>query len=203
MMGICKPIVLLCLLVSCAGCGGHPKIRKLSASSVVLAFGDSLTSGTGASRDESYPSVLAARIGCRVINAGESGETTTVGLRRLPGVLEEERPDLVILCHGGNDLLRGEDPAITIANLNAMIAMVKTTGADVILIAVPRPALRLKPASFYREIASGQDIPLLEDNLSKILSSPALTSDPAHPNAAGYQNLAESIESCLRDRQRD
>ncbi len=202
-MGICKPIVLLCLLVMCAGCGGHPKIRKLSASSIVLAFGDSLTSGTGASQDACYPSVLAARIGCRVVNAGESGENTTAGLLRLPGVLEEERPDLVILCHGGNDLLRGVDPAVTIANLNAMIDMVKNTGADVILIAVPRPALRLKPASFYREIASGQDIPFLEDSLSRILSTPALTSDPAHPNAAGYQELAKSIESCIRDSQRN
>jgi len=196
-MGITRSIAILCLLAVCAGCGGHPKIRKLSPSSVVVAFGDSLTFGTGAGEEESYPSVLAKMIGCRVVNEGVSGENTTSGLARLPGVLENDQPDLVILCHGGNDMLNGQDPAITIANLTAMITMAKNAGADVILIGVPKPGLLLKPAAFYREIAAKQKIPIDAETLAKILSSPALKTDPVHPNAAGYRELAESVKTCI------
>ena len=196
-MGVTRSIAILCLFALCAGCGSHPKIRKLSPSSVVVAFGDSLTFGTGAGKEESYPSVLSEMIGCRVVNAGVSGENTTAGLARLPGVLENERPDLVILCHGGNDMLNGQDQSITIANLNAMIALAKNAGADVVLIGVPKPGLLLKPAAFYREIAAKQKIPFDPESLAKILSSPALKSDAVHPNAAGYRRLAESVGTLI------
>lgn len=196
-MGITKSVTILCLLAVCAGCGSHPKIRKLSPSSVVVAFGDSLTFGTGADEPESYPSVLAEKLGCRVLNEGVAGEITAAGLARLPGVLETDHPDLVILCHGGNDMLRGQNPGGTVANLNAMIAMAKNAGADVILIGVPKPGLFLKPAAFYREIAAREKIPIDAESLAEILSSPALKSDPAHPNAAGYRQLAEAVATCI------
>lgn len=190
-------IAILCMLALCAGCRSHSKIRKLSAPSIIVAFGDSLTSGTGATQEESYPSVLSAMIGFKVVNAGVAGEDTTAGLSRLPTVLKDEQPDLVILCHGGNDMLRGQDASITIANLNAMIEMVKAAGADVILIGVPKPALLLKPAPFYQEIATKHGIPFDAKSLTKILSTPALTSDPAHPNASGYKRLSESIKTLI------
>ena len=194
-------IAILCLLALCAGCGSHSKIRKLSAPSIIVAFGDSLTSGTGANPEENYPSVLSAMTGFKVVNAGVAGEDTTAGLSRLPAVLKDERPDLVILCHGGNDMLRGQDANITIANLNTMIEMVKDAGADVILVGVPKPALFLKPAAFYQEIASKHGIPIEAKTLSKILSTPALTSDPVHPNASGYKRLAEAIKTLIGESQ--
>lgn len=95
-----KSIAILCVLVLGSGCGGNSKIRRLTASSVIVAFGDSLTSGTRASEDESYPSVLSGMIESRVVNAGVAGEHTAAGLRRLPAVLKREQPDLVILCEG-------------------------------------------------------------------------------------------------------
>jgi lysophospholipase L1-like esterase len=139
--------------------------------------------------------------GFKVVNAGVAGEDTTAGLSRLPAVLKDERPDLVILCHGGNDMLRGQDANITIANLNTMIEMVKDAGADVILVGVPKPALFLKPAAFYQEIASKHGIPIEAKTLSKILSTPALTSDPVHPNASGYKRLAEAIKTLIGESQ--
>ena len=168
---------------------------------MVVAFGDSLTFGTGAGEAESYPSVLAEMLGCRVLNEGVSGETTTAGLARLPGVLESDHPDLVILCHGGNDMLQGQDPAIPIANLSTMIGMVRNAGADVILIGVPQPGLLLKPAAFYREVAARENIPLDAETLANILSSPELKSDPVHPNAAGYRRLAEAVKTRIIDSQ--
>jgi lysophospholipase L1-like esterase len=195
-------IFFICLLALCAGCGGHPSIRKLSASSVVVAYGDSLTSGIGAGAGESYPSVLSGMLACPVINAGVPGEDTAGGLRRLPGVLEKEQPQLVILCHGGNDMLNKLDQQVTIANLEAMISMVKGAGADIILVGVPKPGILLKKAPFYRELAAKHRIPFDPGSVSKILSSRALKSDYVHPNAAGYRRLAESLVKLIRESQK-
>jgi len=191
------------MLALCAGCGSHARIGRLSESSIVVAFGDSLTSGTGASRAESYPSVLSEMLGCQVINAGVPGEDTSAGLRRLPAVLEKHRPDLVLLCHGGNDMLRRQDRSITAANLTAMISMLRNAGADVILIGVPQPGLILRPPAIYEEIATRQNIPYDSDSVSAILSTPSLKSDQVHPNADGYRRLAESIRTLIRKSQRE
>jgi lysophospholipase L1-like esterase len=196
-------IALAAILALCAGCGSRPKIKRLSAGSVIVAFGDSLTFGTGASDDESYPFVLAEMMGCRVVSEGVPGENTSAGLMRLPSVLTKDQPDLIIICHGGNDMLHGQDPSITTANLNAMVSMAKGAGADVILIAVPRPALFLKPSPIYQEVAAKHGIPCNEEDLSKIISSPALMSDPIHPNASGYRQLAKSIRALITKSQSD
>lgn len=194
-------IAMTCLLAVCGGCRGRPGIGRLSESSVVVAFGDSLTAGTGAGEGESYPSVLSGMIGCRVVNAGLSGEDTTSGLRRLPGILETERPDLVILCHGGNDMLGRQDRGAMAANLDAMVSMAKAAGADVILVAVPSPGLRLRPPPLYEEVAARRAVPLVPDAVSEILSTPALRSDFAHPNGVGYRKLAESVAALIRERE--
>ncbi len=186
-----------------AGCrGGQATISPISGTSVVLAFGDSLTSGAGAGSAENYPAVLAGLIGCRVVNAGLSGEDTSSALDRLPSVLAEQRPDLVILCHGGNDMLKRQDTTLTAANLGAMIELVRNSGADLILISVPAPALQLKAAPFYQHIATQYEVPLESQILTRLLSAPALKSDAIHLNAAGYRQLAEAIQSLIHKSQR-
>ena len=191
-------IVVLGMLLLSAGCGGQPRIRRLSESSVVVAFGDSLTSGTGASGAESYPSQLSDLIGCRVVNAGVPGEDTSSGLGRLPAVLRKESPDLLTLCHGGNDMLGKQPQGLTQRNLDAMIAMAKKAGSDVILVGVPKPGLLLKVPPFYRKLARDHGLPLDSDTVPEILRTPSLKSDQIHPNAAGYRRMAESIAELIR-----
>jgi len=202
-MKVISSIGVLCLLVLSQGCGSHPRISKLSESSVVCAFGDSLTAGTGASITESYPSVLADMIGCRVVNAGVPGEESSAALQRLPTVLQKERADLVILCEGGNDLLGKQAEEVIRRNLDAMVSMARDTGASVILIGVPRPGLRLKVPPFYRQIADKHGIPCDSKTIAQVLSSPSLKSDYAHPNAAGYRKLAEAMAALIRASQRE
>jgi lysophospholipase L1-like esterase len=190
--------IVLAALVAC-GCGGKNRIEKLDAGAVVLAFGDSLTFGTGAAPGESYPSVLERSIGRKVVNAGVPGETSAQGLERLPEVLEEVKPRLVILCHGGNDFLRRLDEAAAASNVRAMIALARSKGVPVVLLGTPKPGLPPSVPAFYGEIASQMKVPYEDSVLRSVLLDNGLKSDMVHPNAAGYSRIAAAVEKTLRD----
>lgn len=187
------------LLLLLAACGNPPQISPLPADAVVLAFGDSLTHGTGAPEGEAYPDILAGLLQRTVINAGVPGEISAEGLRRLPQALAEYHPNLVILCHGGNDFLRRLDHAQTAANLAAMIEQVHASGADVILVGVPEFGFVLKPPAFYRESAKRFAIPYEAEIVSDLLGDRDFKSDNIHPNAAGYRRMAEAVFKVIRD----
>jgi len=185
------------LLLLTAACSKSPQLPPLSPSATILAFGDSLTAGYGASEAESYPTNLAQLTARRVINAGIPGEVSADGLLRLPEVLEREKPALLILCHGGNDLLRHLDQRQLADNLRGMVKLAREKGVGVVLIAVPAPDLSLKPPPLYEEIAKEFDLPLESKTLAKIMGKGSLKSDHIHPNAAGYRKLAEALFSLL------
>lgn len=182
-----------------AACGDSPQLQPLSETATVLAFGDSLTYGTGSSPDKSYPALLEKQLRRKVINAGIPGETSSRGLQRLPVLLAQHRPELVIICHGGNDILHKLDLEQARDNIQQMIDLARKSGAQVILLAVPRFSLFPGPAPFYRELAEHNRVLLLEDALSDILSDNRLKSDQIHPNASGYQALADRIYQRLLD----
>jgi len=195
---------LLCVFVALAvsvGCSEEkPQLSPLSQSSTILAFGDSLTYGTGASKRESYPTILKQLTGIKVINEGIPGEVSGKGKARLGQILKKHQPDIVILCHGGNDLLQKIDTNKTINNLKNMITMIKESGSEVVILSVPRPGLMLKPAPFYEEISTEMDIPIIAGLLSEILSDRELKSDTAHPNGKGYRQMAKAIADLLLER---
>jgi len=194
------PCIILGLLISLSltGCRDRtPRLTPLEPGALILAFGDSLTAGNGAGRDASYPAVLEQLTGYRTINAGRPGELSGEGLQRLPDLLQRYRPDLVILCHGGNDLLRRHDPEQTAANLRRMIEAARDNNAEIVLLGVPQPGLWLKAAPFYQQIADEYRIPCNSRILPKILASRELKSDTIHPNAAGYRKLAEALADII------
>lgn len=189
---------LLFILFLLTSCSPSPKISPLSPDARVLAFGDSITYGTGAAEGESYPAVLQNIISRTVINAGIPGETTAEGLRRLPSVIEEQRPALMVLCLGGNDFLRKLDEGEANKNLREMVRFAKGKGVDVVLIGVPRLGFSLTVPEFYGEIAKEFNIPYEGKILRSILSKGNLKSDYIHPNAQGYRRMAEAIAEFLR-----
>ena len=191
-------IVVFALLVLCAACSKTPQLTKLPNDAVILAFGDSLTFGAGATPETSYPAELEKLIGRRVVAAGVPGEVTAEGLDRLPDVLEEEQPKLLILCHGGNDLLRQTGEAKAEANLRAMIALAKAKGIQVLMVAVPKPGLTLSSPAYYEKIAEDLKLPIETGILRSILTTSSLKSDQVHPNAAGYRKMAEAIAELLK-----
>lgn len=185
-------------LSALASCGEKPpQLPRLGADDVVLAFGDSLTYGTGAAPTESYPVVLAQLIGRKVTAAGVPGETTAEGLERLPATLDEAKPRLLLLCMGGNDMLRKVDFASIEANLRAMIQMAKARGIGVVLVGVPTPELFGGPPEFYDRIAKEWSLPLDKTSLNDILFDRSLKSDMIHPNAAGYRRFAQALADLL------
>ena len=190
---------LLLLATALAGCGGGTaKLPQLPADAVVLAFGDSLTFGTGAQPEASYPAVLEQLIGRKVWSAGVPGEVSAAGLARLPSALDYYQPRLLILCHGGNDFLRKLGDAQAAENLRAMIRLAKAQGIDVVLIAVPKPGLLPSPPDFYAEIAKEFGLPHEDSALKTILRDNELKSDIAHPNAKGYAKLAQAVAALLK-----
>ena len=189
------------LLAACvlAGCGGRTaRLSPLPADAAILAFGDSLTFGTGAQPETSYPAVLEKLVGRKVWSAGIPGEVSAAGLARLPSALDYYQPKLLILCHGGNDFLRklGEQQAA--GNLRAMIRLAQQRGIDVVLIGVPKPGLFPSPPDFYANIAKEFGLPYEDAALKTVLRDNELKSDIAHPNAKGYARMAEAVAALLK-----
>jgi acyl-CoA thioesterase-1 len=186
-------------LVLLAGCGGGvPKLPKLAAADVIVAFGDSLTFGTGATESESYPSVLGQLLGRSVVRAGVPGEVTAGGLARVQSVIDEHKPKLMIVCLGGNDMLRKVDEGETRANLREIIKVVRAQGIAVVLIGVPRPALLTSAPPFFEEIAKEFGIPYEGKIVTDVLYKPDQKADTIHPNAKGYRRMAEAVAALLK-----
>jgi acyl-CoA thioesterase-1 len=189
----------LALLAALAGCGRSPQLAPLASDAVVLAFGDSLTHGTGASDAQSYPAQLEQLIGRRVVRAGVPGEVSAAALARLPAALEVTAPKLLILCIGGNDFLRNLRTSAAAQNVRAMVRLARDRGIDVVLIGTPEKGILLTPPAFYAEIAEAFDIPYEGKVIGQVLRDSALKSDPIHPNAQGYRLIAERIAALLHD----
>ncbi|MCL4697307.1 MAG: arylesterase [Burkholderiaceae bacterium] len=187
-------------------CNARKPIRgqPVAAGATVLALGDSLTHGTGAAAEASYPAVLARLTGWRVVNAGVPGDTAAQALARAAALLEEHRPALVLLCIGGNDLLRRADENTTRANLLRLVHVVRASGAQLMLVAMPRPTLAarftgsLTDHPMYGEVAEAERVPLHRQGWSEVLADEGLKSDTIHANAAGYEQFARGLVATLR-----
>jgi acyl-CoA thioesterase-1 len=176
----------------------YGRVKNLeSRGTSVVAFGDSLTAGYGAAAGEDYPSRLSAMSGVPVVNAGRSGDTTESALGRIENDVLSGNPRIVIVGLGGNDFLNGMAIQSTEANLRTIVHKIQGTGAMVVLLGFRFPSLTANYEKMYERVAGEEGCLLVDRTLKGILTDPALRSDQIHPNARGYDLMAQRMTAPL------
>lgn len=179
------------------------------AESTVLALGDSLTAGYGLPSDQGFVPQLQAWLAAKgadvkIINAGVSGDTTAGGLSRIEWSLSPD-VDAVIVNLGGNDMLRGIDPASSRVNLDAILAKVQARGLPVLLVSLRAPGnygadFKASFDAMYPELAAKFGA-LLADNYffpvinqqTRLLDPEYMQADGIHPNAKGVAKILDTL----------
>jgi len=176
----------------------------------ILAFGNSLFAGYNVDIKDSYPAKLenslrAKGINARVINAGVSGDTTAAGLQRLNFTLDaqEAKPELFILELGGNDLLRGIQPAETRANMEAILTELKERDISVLLMGMRAPPnfgeLQADFDNLYASLAAEHGAELVPFFMESIYDKPELIQpDRIHPTEDGIETLVGATVSAVQ-----
>ena len=202
------------LLSACAAGGGSAPdsalpvvgqqpaaLAAIASETVIIVMGDSITAGLGVQLEEAYPALLEARLraeghAVRVVNSGVSGETTAGGLRRAD-FIARQKGDIVIVALGGNDALRGIDPAAAAVQLESIINILAQSGARVVLAGMYAPH-NLGSAyvgsfdAMYPALAKKYALPLVPFLLEGVALDPALNQpDGIHPTPAGQRIIME------------
>ena len=170
----------------------------------LLVLGDSLSAGYQMPAEQSWPALLNEKWQQqggehKLINASISGETTQGGLARLPALLEEHKPDWVLIELGGNDGRRGFAPAITRANLTKMVALAKASQTKTVLTQIQLPrnygARYLQQfEQIFPELAQANGLPLMPFFLDDIVLRPELMmNDGIHPTAAAQPQIRDRV----------
>jgi len=176
-----------------------PTAARPTAGNGVIAFGDSLVEGVGASDGRDLVSQLSQRIGVSITNAGRGGDTTGTALQRLDSAVLSRNPRIVIVLLGGNDILRRIPHAQTFANLDQIVTRIRQRGAAVIVVGLDFGVFSNSYADAYEDLARRSKSGLVSDVLDGILGNTDLMADQIHPNNRGYGIMADRIEPVLRD----
>ncbi|MFM2414956.1 MAG: hypothetical protein RI911_649 [Candidatus Parcubacteria bacterium] len=162
----------------------------------IVAFGDSLVQGVGATQDNDLFSQVSAKIGMRIINKGVSGNTTADGLARVDEVIAL-KPGVVIVVLGGNDYLRQVPKEDTFANLRAIVRRLQEVGAVVVVVGVRGGLLSDHFEPLYEELAADLKTGYVPNILKGLLTRQEYMADSIHPNDKGYAIIAEKIAPLL------
>lgn len=175
-----------------------------AAARTLLVVGDSLSAAYGMEMSSGWVALLGKRLkqekpGYRVVNSSISGDTTGSGLARLPRLLAEHKPDVVIIGLGGNDGLRGLSLVQMKHNIGAMVAKARARRARVLLVGIQLPPNYGKSyterfRAIYREIAAEQKVPLVPSLLEGIATHDDLMQpDRIHANAGAQSRMLENV----------
>jgi acyl-CoA thioesterase-1 len=196
------------VLLAIASAAAVSAVPPAAPRPLVVALGDSLTSGRGLEPAQAFPALLQQRLDdagldYEVVNAGVSGDTSTRALRRLERALDGDVQALVIAL-GANDGLRGVPVDQLRANLSRIIEAAQARRISVLLCGMEALPIHGWPYTvafhkMYIELAAQYNVPLVPFILMKIIGDPQMMQpDRAHPNAAGARAIAESIWPFLK-----
>lgn len=198
---LCKALVLMAALLFAAASGAQERPLR------ILAFGDSLTQGYGLIEQNGFVPQLqdwldARGAGAVVVNGGVSGDTTAGGAARIGWSLT---PDVgaMILALGGNDMLRGLDPAQVRANLESIIETAQAKGLPVLLVGMVAPGnygagYKAEFDGLYPALAGQHDLLFARDFLGPLKGAPEdglrdMQPDGIHPDAKGVQRIVKAL----------
>ena len=183
-----------------------PPVEVPADAPTVLVLGDSVGAGLYLPEHQAFPAVLQRRLAAaghpfHLINASESGRTTSGGVSALDWVLTRD-PDVVVLALGANDGLRGVPLGEVESNLRTMIERAQAAGARVLLLGVRLPESFGKYGDdlgdLYPALAAETNVALVPSFMAQVGLLPEFTlSDGLHPNARGHERIAETVESAL------
>jgi len=188
------PILLCFFLFTACGQSEQLAIRGQN----IICFGDSLTFGTGAPHDKSYPAQLSVAIGRPVINAGIPGDTTARALQRLNQDVLSQSPRIVLITLGGNDLKNGVDKKTAFKNLTEIVKAIQAEGALVVIGGIKLLFWDRGYDEEYAKLAEKTGAILIPDILSGLMGNEQLMSDTIHPNAAGYEIMARRFHKAIK-----
>lgn len=198
-----KRVAVLIVLCICLGIyyffTKDPSVTNFPSKGIsIVAFGDSLVAGVGASREGDFVSLLSKRINQPIINLGKSGDTTKTALTRLSDVVETQ-PKVVMILLGGNDFIQKVPQDETFVRLGNIIDVIHKSGAVVVLLGVRGGLLGGGVADRYEDLAKEKKVFYVPDVLSGLFGRTEYMYDAIHPNDKGYQMIADKVEPVLRE----
>lgn len=164
----------------------------------VVVFGDSLAAGVGDDGGDGFATDLKQRLDITIINEGSRGATTEDARERISAVLEHE-PSVVIVSLGGNDALSDVPISHTRENMARIIERIQERGAIVMLLGVRGGVLSDPYDSMFADLSARYGTAYIPNILSGIIGNPDLMHDRIHPNARGYQKIADRITPRLQE----
>ena len=192
-----KYFYLIPLLFLVFGCAKYEPRNYLNSNTDIIAFGDSLTEGYGAAKNEAYPAHLSQMLGREVVNLGVSGDTSAMGLARIDEI-KKYSPYMVLIEFSANDFFRKIPKEATEQNLKEIVRQVQEMGAIAVLVdtggAYPMEAY----TKIQKQIAKEYNALFVPAIMDGIYNKKALKSDQIHPNNKGYEIVATKVKKVIK-----
>jgi len=192
-------LILLVLLAGYRFFFARPTVRNAAPRGEnIICFGDSLTSGTGASENMDYPSQLSSMISTPVINAGVPGDTTVTATARLEEDVLSKSPRMVLITLGGNDLKNRSSTEAAYQHLKEIIVAIQDQGALVIVGGISIPFWGRGFGAMYQKVCRETQALLIPNIFEGIMGDKRLMSDAIHPNDRGYALMAQKFHQAMK-----
>jgi acyl-CoA thioesterase-1 len=192
-------VLAILVTISLSSIYEYAKAQTVNRPLRVIAFGDSITLGTGTTAGNNYVNLLTRYTGITIDNQSISGNTTAQGVARVDADIIAKDPDIVIVFLGGNDILQRVDEDTTFENIRTIVTKIQASGAKVVLVGIYDGIVLRDYERAYRDVAQDTDAYYVSGVLRGIIGDSDLMADAVHPNSAGHVVIANRIFPVLAE----